>query len=107
MTKLEELREAEEKARLRIEKAEKEAHKVRLSIPDGKEEQKGKVLDRLDEISRREEQKTEEKTSNLRESLEKTTEEKLKELSGWRDRLEKSATAELERFIARSGERDT
>lgn len=107
MTKLEQLRKAEENARLQIEKAEKEAQKVRLSIPDVKEEQKGKVLDRLNEISLREEQKIEENTSKLRDRLEKATEERLKELAGGRDRLEKSATEGLARFIAKSGEQDT
>lgn len=106
MTKLEQLREAEEKAQLQIEKAEREAQRVRLSIPAGKEEQKRTVLDRLDEIEGREEKKTQEKTKRLRDRLEITTEKRLKEMAGWRDELEKSATEGLERFIEKSGERD-
>lgn len=106
MTKLEQLRGAEEKARLQIEKAEKEAQKVRLSIPDGKEEQKRKVHRRLNEIARKEEQNIEEKTSKLRDGLEKKTDDRLKGMEGYQARLEKSATESLARFIDNSRERD-
>ncbi len=103
MTKLGQLREAEEKAQLEIDRAEKEAQRIRLSLTDLLEEKSRESRDRLVEIERSEGQKVDGKISDLAKKLERETEDKLRELSYRKEELEKVATKLLEGFILRSG----
>jgi hypothetical protein len=103
MTKLGQLREAEEKAQLEIDRAEKEAQRIRLSLPDLLEEKSRESRDRLIEIERNEGEKVDGKISDLADKLERETEDKLRELSYRKEELEKFTTKLLEGFILRSG----
>ncbi|MBN2586518.1 MAG: hypothetical protein JXA64_10985 [Candidatus Fermentibacteraceae bacterium] len=103
MTKLGQLREAEEKAQLEIDRAEKEAQRIRLSLPDLLEEKSRESRDRLVEIERSEGEKVEGRISDLSAELEKETDDRLRELSSRKEELEKVATRLLEEFILRSG----
>jgi hypothetical protein len=104
MTKLGQLRDAEENARLEIEKAEKEAQRIRLSIPDLLEEKSREGRGRLEQMARTDEEAVDEEISGLAARLEKETEKKLGELASKEGELSKAAAEKLQEFIHRSGE---
>jgi hypothetical protein len=104
MTKLGQLREAEENARLEIEKAEKEAQRIRLSLPDLLEEKSRENRDRLSKIRIKDEEAVDREVSELAGRLEEDTEIKLRELAAKEEELHEAASARLRNFILRSGE---
>ena len=107
MTKLGQLREAEEKAQLEIEKAEKEAQKIRLSIPELKEEESRQHDLRLKEIASDEERKVEKLIEDLSRELREKGSEKLSKLAVYRTQLEEAAVNSLRDFIRNSGQRNS
>ncbi|OPL19692.1 MAG: hypothetical protein AVO35_01590 [Candidatus Aegiribacteria sp. MLS_C] len=105
MTKLGQLREAEEKAQQEIDRAEKEAHRIRMSIPDLMEEQTRRYRDRLEELERSGEQEVAGRIEELSRNLEKETESRLKELSSHGMDLESAAEERLRGIILDSGKK--
>jgi len=103
MSKLEELRREEDKARLEFEKAEKEAQRIRMSIPDILDEKSREKENELKEFSRLEMVKIEEKTADLAKNLSSETEKELEELSRKMDILERAAEKHLKKRILTSG----
>ena len=104
MTKLGQLREAEENARLEIEKAEKEAQRIKLSLPDLLEQKSRDNRDRLANIQSKDEEAVDREVSELASRLEKDTDSKLRELEAREGELLEAASARLRKFILRSGE---
>jgi len=105
MAKLGQLREAEERAQLEIEKAEREAQRIRLSIPDLIEDQEKERDGRLMEIARRREAEIQEKTESLREKLTKVSEGQLEKIESHGPELRKEAVERLRAIILNSGDR--
>jgi len=103
MSKLEELRIEEDRAQIELEKAEKEAQRIRLSIPELIEEESRKRENKLKEFAQREKAQIEEITSELATGLGNETEKKLKELAENSEILEKAATEYLKKYILKSG----
>lgn len=103
MTKLGQLREAEERAQREIDRAEKEAHGIRMSLPDMMEEESRRYREKLEELSREEERKVAVTIEELARELEKETESKLEALSSRRSDLESSAEERLRAIILDSG----
>ena len=103
MSKLGELRREEEKARLELDKAEKEAQKIRMSIPDLQEEQRRERNEQLVEIARIAEAEVSKKITGISETLAAKTEEKLGRLAENEEILEKAATERLREYILKSG----
>lgn len=103
MSKLGELRVEEEKAQLELEKAEKEAQRIRMSIPDLQDEQSKEKDDQLKATIQKEQTEVERKTVELAKSLTAETEKKLQKLAESSDILEKAATEQLKEYILLSG----
>ena len=103
MTRLGELHREEKEAQLELENAEKEAQKVRVSIPDLLNSQNEERDEQLNEIKQIAEADVEKKVIDLSNSLRDETEKKLKLLTGEEDILEKAATASLREYIMSSG----
>jgi len=103
MSKLGELRKAEENAQLELEKAGKEAQKIEMSIPDLLDEQNRDKDILLKGIVEKAEIQVEERIDVLSESLSSETEEKLRRLSTKEEILVKAATENLRNYILRSG----
>ncbi len=103
MSKLGELHREEEKAQLEMEKAEKEAQRIRMSIPDLLDEQIIERDEQLKKIARLAEAEVNEKIAALSDNLAVETEEKLRQLAGKEAILEKAATKSLREYILRSG----
>lgn len=103
MSKLGELRREEEKAQLELEKAEKEAQRIKMSIPDLQDEQNRKISDLLKAAVQKERAEVERKTKELAENLTAETEKKLKVLAEKSDILEEAATKQLKEYIMISG----
>ncbi len=103
MSKLGELHREEKKAQLEVEKAEKEAQKIRMSIPDllaEKSIEKEKQLKKIIQVA---EAEVENKITALSDSLSGETEDKLNRLTKKEEVLEKAATASLREYILSSG----
>lgn len=103
MSKLGELHREEEKAQLELEKAEKEALRIQMSIPELLDEQNFERDARLKKITQLAEAEVEEIIAALSETLAIETTEKLGQLAGKTDILEKAATESLRENILRSG----
>ena len=103
MSKLGELQTAEDDARIEVEKAEKEAQRIRISISELLEEQSREKDNQLKATLKMEKEKIERRTAELAESLTSQTEKELKELSQKSDILEKAATEQLKEIILTSG----
>ncbi|RKZ05656.1 hypothetical protein DRQ25_15670 [Candidatus Fermentibacteria bacterium] len=103
MSKLGELHREENKAQLELEKAEREAQRIRKSIPDLLDEKSMERDDDLKEIARLAEAEVEKKVIALSDRLAGETEEKLNQLAVKKDILEKAATASLREYILSSG----
>ena len=103
MTRLGELHKEEKEAQLELENAEKEAQKIRVSIPDLLDSQNEERDEQLNEITQIAEAEVEKKIIDLSNSLRGETEKKLKLLTGEEDILEKAATASLREYIMSSG----
>ncbi|MCD4701163.1 MAG: hypothetical protein K8S24_04820 [Candidatus Aegiribacteria sp.] len=106
MSKLGELHSEEKKAQLELEKAEKEAHMIQMSIPDLLDEQNRERDEQLKEIARLAETEVEKKIAMLSESLAIETKKKLSQLAEKTEILEKAATESLRKYILRSGMQD-
>ena len=106
MSKLGELRREEDKAQLELEKAEKEAQRIRMSIHDLQDEQSREKDDQLKAIVQKEQAEVERKTGELEKSLTDETEMKLKVLAENSDILEKAATKQLKEYILISGRKN-
>ena len=104
MGKLEKIREAEKKAQLLLEKAEKEARQIRLSIPDLLEKQDRKLAEKLEQMKSNERKKSDAEIKKLEDRLKRKTERNLEKIGEYEDELEKAATEELRSFILKSGE---
>lgn len=104
MGKLEKIREAEKKAQLLLEKAEKEVRRIRLSIPDLLEKQDRKLEEKLEQVEEKEEKKSHESIKKLKARLERKTERNLEALEKYDHELETAATSELRSYILKSGE---
>ncbi len=102
MLKLGELHREEEKAQLELEKAEKEAQKIQMSIPDLLDEQSKERDDQLKKIARLADAEVEKNIAKLSESLAIETKEKLSQLAGKIEILEKAATKSLREYILKS-----
>ena len=102
MSKLGELHREEKKAQLEVEKAEKEAQKIRMSIPDLLCEQSIEKEKQLKKIIQVAEAEVEQKITALSDSLSGETEEKLNRLTEKEEVLEKAATASLREYILSS-----
>ncbi len=103
MSKLGELRREEEKAQLELEKAEREAQKIGISIPGLLEEQNRERQEQLREIARQAEAEVEIEIEKLSMSLSSGTEEQLRKLAEKKEVLEKAATERLREYILKSG----
>ena len=103
MSKLGELRREEEKAQLMLEKAEKEVQRIKMSIPDLREEQNRTKDDQLKTTMQKERSEVKRKTEELAKNLTAETEKKLKALDENSDILEKAATVKLKEYILISG----
>lgn len=103
MSKLGELRREEEKAQLELEKAEKEAQRIKMSIPDLQDEQSRGINDLLKATVQKEQAEVERKTNELAKNLTAETEKKLKILAEKSDILEEAATKQLKEYILISG----
>ncbi len=103
MSKLGELHSEEKKAQLELEKAEKEAQKIRMSLPDLLAEQSVEYEKQLNKITRFAEEEVEKKILALSDSLSGETEEKLDRLAEKKNILEKAATSILRENILNSG----
>ncbi len=99
MTKLERLREAEEKARREIEKAEKEAQRIRLSLPDLYKAERRKMEKKLEEEARVIGERVEKRLEEIRRELEAEMNRRVKDLSARRESLEVAAEERLRRII--------
>ncbi len=99
MSKLGELRIEEDKAKMELEKAEKEAQRIRLSIPELLEEESRKRETGLKEFAKKEEAQIEKRTSELTASLYDETKRKLEKLAENSGILEKAATEHLRKYI--------
>ncbi|MBD3277731.1 MAG: hypothetical protein GF388_05475 [Candidatus Aegiribacteria sp.] len=104
MGKLEKIREAEKKAQLLLEKAEKEARQIRLSIPDLLEKQDRKLEEKLEQLKSKELEKSVAEIKKLEERLKRKTERDLEAIGEYKHQLEKAATKELRSYILKSGE---
>ncbi len=103
MTRLGELHREEKEAQQELENAEKEAQRIRVSIPDLLDSQNEERDEQLNEITQIAEAEVEKKIIDLSNSLRGETEKKLKLLTGKEDILEKAATASLREYIMSSG----
>ncbi|MCD4776314.1 MAG: hypothetical protein K8S15_09735 [Candidatus Aegiribacteria sp.] len=103
MSKLGELHMEEDRAQLELEKAEKEAQRIRMSIPDLQDEQSKEKDDQLKATVQKERAEVERKTDELAKSLTAETEKKLQKLAESSDILEKAATEQLKEYILISG----
>ncbi|NOQ21241.1 MAG: hypothetical protein GQ565_01150 [Candidatus Aegiribacteria sp.] len=103
MSKLGELHREERKAQQELEKAEKEAQKIRMSIPDLLHQQSVERDEQLKKITRLAEAEVEKKIIALSDKLAGETEKKLNQLAGKEEILEKAATAGLRECILSSG----
>ncbi len=103
MSKLGELHREEKEAQLELEKAEKEAQKIRMSITDLLAEQSEDKEKQLKEITMAAEAEVEKKILALSDSLSGDTQEKLSRLYEKEEILEKAATASLREYILSSG----
>ncbi|RKZ11259.1 hypothetical protein DRQ25_00145 [Candidatus Fermentibacteria bacterium] len=103
MTRLGELHREEKEAQLELENAEKEAQKIRVSIPDLLDSQNEERDEQLNEITQIAEAEVDKKIIDLSNSLRGETEKKLKLLTGEEAILEKAATASLREYIMSSG----
>lgn len=103
MSKLGELHREEKEAQLELENAEKDAQKIRVSIPDLLDSQNEERDEQLNEIIRVAEAEVEKKIIDLSNSLRGETEKKLKLLAGKEDVLEKASTESLREYIMNSG----
>jgi len=103
MSKLGELHREEKKAQQELEKAEKEAQSIRMSISDLLDEQSLKIDDHLKEIARLDRAEVEKRIAELSDSLAVETEKKLSLLAGRTAILEKAATVSLREYILKSG----
>lgn len=103
MTKLEQLREAEENAQLQIEKAEKDAQGIRFAIPDLLEKKSREHDERLVEIEKTGTSEIDERISRLSEDLEKEAEKKMKMISKYGEELRNSAVEIIGELILKSG----
>lgn len=106
MSKLGELHREEEKAQVELEKAEKEALRIQMSIPDQLEAQSIERADQLKKIAQIAEAEVAEKITALSESLAIETTEKLGQLAEKTDILEKAATESLREYILKFGSHD-
>ncbi|MEN8207640.1 MAG: hypothetical protein ABFR50_00160 [Candidatus Fermentibacteria bacterium] len=106
MSNLRELHTEEKKARLELEKAEKEAQKIRLSIPDLLDSQNAENDEQLNRIAGAAEVEVEKEITELSNDLSGETEDKLSLLTEKDDMLEKAATASLKEYILNSGSTD-
>ena len=103
MSKLGELHSKEKKAQLELENAQKEAQKIRMSLPDLLAEQSVEKEKQLMNIIRIAEEEVDRKILLLSDSLSGETEEKLNRLAEKKDILEKAATVSLREYILSSG----
>jgi len=103
MSKLGELRREEEKAQLELKRAEKEAQRIIMSIPDLQDEQSKGINDLLKATVQKEQAEVERKTNELAKNLTAETEKKLKVLAEKSDILEEAATKQLKEYILISG----
>ena len=103
MSKLGELHREEKEAQLELEKAEKEAQKIRISILDLLAEQSAEKEKQLKKITIAAEAEVEKEILALSDSLSGETEEKLSRLAEKEEILEKAATASLREYILNSG----
>ena len=103
MSKLGELRREEEKAQLELKRAEKEAQRIKMSIPDLQDEQSKGINDLLKATVQKEQAEVERKTNELAKNLTAETEKKLKVLAEKSDILEEAATKQLKEYILISG----
>ena len=103
MSKLGELHREEKEAQLELEKAEKEAQKIRMSIPDLLAEQSAEKEKQLKKITMTAEVEVDKKILALSDSLSGETQKKLSRLSEKEEILEKAATARLREYILSSG----
>ncbi|MCK5115939.1 MAG: hypothetical protein KAR44_05025 [Candidatus Aegiribacteria sp.] len=103
MSKLGELHREEKEAQLELEKAEKEAQKIRMSIPDLLAEQSAAKEKQLKKITMAAEAEVEKNILALSDNLSGVTQEKLSRLSEKKEILEKAATASLRKYILSSG----
>ena len=103
MTRLGELHREEKEAQLELENAEKEAQKIRMSIPDLLDSQNEERDEQLNEITQIAEAEVEKKIIDLSNSLRGETEKKLELLTGEEEILEKAATSSLREYIMSSG----
>ncbi len=103
MSKLGELRREEEIAQLELEKAEKEAQRIKMSVQDLMDEQSSERDEQLKKITLLAEVEVEKKIIELSEKLTVETKEKLSQLEEKKEVLEKAATESLKEYILRSG----
>ncbi len=107
MSRLEELRAAEEQAAEVLERARREAQRIRLSIPDALEEMDSRKDGKLAEVADRADRAVEEEMGRLADRLEGRTRERLEELEGHRGDVESRAAELLEAHLLRDGAGDT
>jgi VIT1/CCC1 family predicted Fe2+/Mn2+ transporter len=103
MSKLGELHREEKEAQQELEKAEKEAQKIRMSIPDLLNSQNDERDKQMNRITLAAEAEVEKKIIELSNSLRGETEDLLNQLAGKEEILEKAATASLREYIMSSG----
>jgi galactitol-specific phosphotransferase system IIB component len=103
MSKLGELHREEIEAQQELEKAEKEAQKIRMSIQDLLDSQNVEIDEQLKKITRLAEEEVEKKIIVLSNSLRGETEEKLNRIAEKKEILERAATASLREYILSSG----
>ena len=103
MSKLGELHREEKEAQLVLEKAEKEAQKIRVSIPDLLNSQIEERDEQLNKITSDGQAEVDKKIIKLSNSLKGETEKMLKQLTVQEEILEKAATASLREYIMSSG----
>ena len=103
MSKLGELQRAEDEAKIEVEKAEKEAQRIRISISELLQEQSLEKDNQLKATVTKEKEKVDSRTVELAESLTSQTEKELAELAEKSDILEKAATEHLKKIILISG----
>jgi vacuolar-type H+-ATPase subunit H len=106
MTKLEQLREAEKNARLQIEKAEKEAQRMKLSIPDLLNKKDQEKDEKLSEIAESREAEISSKVDALRDELQRKSSSSMEKLLSSEEELTDAATDFLEKFVLESGKED-
>lgn len=103
MSKLGELHREETEAQHELEKAEKEAQKIRMSIQDLLDSQNLERDEQLKKITQLAEEEVEKKIIELSNSLRSETEKKLNRIAGKKEILESAATASLREYILSSG----